>query len=448
MALPKLRFKKATEPKPDIEKALSESALQSEGIVVTGANRPSTAEAIADSTISRDKVQSFIDNNTHDEEGPGLGNEPDEPSGRDRRQDPFTAGSGDITSIFGEGTSTKDQLAAALGIDPSKVTGDGTAAGRDAGGGETSVPGGAGGPRGSDGGPTGLFGLGYGRTTHAGTGFAEVDSGADHSAVGKGGIMQTVGYSGVAPVGYDEEEGVKSGKGMQDLAKEYPNAPSVSPDKLGGGLGDAMRQALDEQDRQSTRQSSDGVVHVEKLSTGTIIVTNSENGTTTRLNPDGSSVTTDTASGKVIDKSNPNSASQPIDDVPPMPPEYQAFYNALKGDPADRKPYTGSGDVDPDENPTAPTLGDVGEPVDMKLRLLVDPPDPDSGIAGPRTGTPTMSDFGGLPGDVDPTEDTFIPGATGPEDDPLASLDNPGLKPSAQSSSSDEEEVDEDEETD
>lgn len=443
MALPRLRFRKASEPKHEVEKALLESALQSEGIVVTGSDKPSTGETIAESTFSRDKAQNLIDSNKHEDDTPGLGNEPDEPATNDRRPNPFDAGSGDLTSIFGTGTSTKDQLAAALGIDPDDTPGG---AGSTPGG---STPNTGDGPRGSDGGPTGMWGLGYGRTTHAGTGFADVDSGADHAAIGKGDIAN--GFSGVAPVGYDEEEGVRAGKGMQDLAKEYPNAPSVSPDKLGGGLGDAMRQALDEVDQFSTEkhQSSDGKVTSERKADGTVIITNTDSGTTTRMNPNGSTVTTDTATGKVIDKSDPNKASQPIDDVAPIPPEYQAVYDALKGDPAAGKPYTGTGDIDPDENPTAPAVGDGGAPVDMKLRFLVDPPGPDSGIAGPRTGTPTLGDFGGLPGDVDPTEDTFIPSGTGPEDDPLSGLDSPGLKPSAdQSTTSSDEEEEDDEELD
>ncbi len=454
MALPRFRLKKAAEPKPDIQKVAGEAALQSEGIVISGADRPSTSETLANSAVSQEKLQSFIDSRKPQDDAIGLGNEPDEPSTRDQRGSIFDAGSGDLTSIFGSAPSTKDQLAAALGIDPDNASRGGSGAGAGAtssgtgsssSGGSSSTGTQSGGPRGSDGGPTGMWGLGGGRTTHADTGF-DLDNGATHARIGSGSIANGA-VSGVAPIGYDDEEGVRAGQGMRDLAEQYKGAPSVSPDKLAGATGDALRQAMDEIDDLGTTRhaSKDGAVTSERKSDGTLIVTNRDNGTTTRLNPDGSSVTTETATGKVVDKS--PAPSQPVDETPPLPPEILAVHHAIRGDLSKMKPNTGSGDIDPDDNPAATDIGE-GEPVNLKDMLLTDPPDPEAGISGPRSGTPTMADFGGLPGDVDPTEDTFIPSSPGPEDDPLASVGNPGLKPraSATSSSEDEAEDDEDEE--
>ncbi|MBK7125427.1 MAG: hypothetical protein IPH65_05820 [Dehalococcoidia bacterium] len=454
MALPKIRFTRQSSPaKEQTEAALRARAAEATGVKVVDADRKSEGETIADSTVSTDKFETLIEERKKGDEETALADEADEPRTKDPRDGLSGAGTTDIASIFGEAPSTADQLAAAAGVGADKLAraqaatghGGGTTAGT---GGEPGTSSGSGstssgGPKGSDGGPTGKWGLGSGRTTDPGSGFGDVAGGGEEAGYGKGMFAQGA-LSGVAPVGYDEEEGVRAGAGMKELAEKYKGLPSMSPDKMQGGYFADFRQAVDAADELSTQShaSKDGVVTSQKKADGTIIVTNRDNDTTTRLSPDGSSETTQTSTGKVVDRT--PAPSQPVDETAPLPPEIQASLDATKAHLRTLKPNPGSGDIDPNDDRSAVEAGG-GEPEDLKAKLLVDPPRAESGIGARGGRTPGMP---GLPGDVDPTEDTFIPGQQGPEDDPLAGLNDPTLKPRSANEEEDDDDNDDDDDDD
>jgi hypothetical protein len=185
---------------------------------------------------------------------------------------------------------------------------------------------------------------------------------------------------------------------------------------------------------------------VTKHSDGTIVVTNTDNGTTTVQKPDGTIVTTDT-------KGNTTTTPAPKTSVDP---DGGGETRDLKWDPIraekermilQSRPNTGPGDVDPVEDPSVVPVG-TGTPVDMKQTLLGGDRRFGDDTAG-RSGEPSLAQVGRMPGDVDPTEDTMTNTATGPEDDPLGDTGRPSLgltgTVSRSSSQSEDEEEDDDE---
>lgn len=401
--------------------AVGARAVEREEVQITAGDRSSAVQTRIESDRSLEFAQAFIDANKKGGDEPSLGNEPEEPGPRERR-DIDETGIFDATDVFGDAPSEKEQLGKALGLSDEEIAalpGDGTPYGRD-----------------KDDGPGGLWGLGGGGATDT-SAWTGISNEREHQhGGGKDGIAQTGGISGAAPVGYDDDEGVRGGKGLQDLAEKYKDAPSVSPDQMKGGLGDAMRQAMIAVDELGSEKhvSKDGKVESLKMSDGTIIVSNKDNGTRTVMKKDGSTTTTD-ASGKVIDKSDPTDASQPSEEGPQELPDGVTNLHSAAG--AGLRPYVGSGDVDPVEEGEQPTTGEVEErdPVEMFGQ-----PATEAGFDRVRQGTPGMP---GMPGEVDPNEDDSWSTGAGPEDDPLGGMNNPGLENALRQPEEEEEEQDE-----
>jgi hypothetical protein len=124
------------------------------------------------------------------------------------------------------------------------------------------------------------------------------------------------------------------------------------------------------------------------------------------------------------------SASRPEGEFDPAAEELLAAGRAFGLHPgaAGRHGATGNGDVDP-ADPAFDGGVAVGGIVDLKQRLLVDPPDPDV-VGGTGRGTipDSIEPDGGV---IDPSDDAVGgPGEMGAEDDPFAGL-QPALEPDA-----------------
>lgn len=228
------------------------------------------------------------------------------------------------------------------------------------------------------------------------------------------------GQAGTAPVGivYDDEEGLKGGKGSDN---EAANAASKLFTGLYSNKGEALQQALDEQDSigrnvESTHTSKDGVVTSTKYSDGTIVVSNKDSGTTTTLKPDGSSTTTNSTTGEVTDRSGVKCPSGEYEQVTLA--EKIAIREKLgEGLHVPNGDHSGD-DVDPVEDDSI-SGGSPSGNVDVTRVPGVDC-DPVGPGDGPVGGVARVRTDPQLGGDIDPTDDAdAAPQTGGPEDDPF-----------------------------
>jgi hypothetical protein len=180
---------------------------------------------------------------------------------------------------------------------------------------------------------------------------------------------------------------------------------------------------------------------------GYVRVVNLENDTITVMSKRTGETWTYTLDQRLIDHT-PPLVEVPAEDVPPLPPEVQALLNGMKADfIAREKPPSGSGDVDPHDDPMSG--GRVGDApaVGMKDLLLGGDTREGAGTLGSITPDPDRMRFG-LPGNIDPTEDTLMQSGPGLESDPLAGLGQGTLKPLAPSNTASSSENDNDEDDD